>query len=181
MITGFAFTRSSSPPLHRKTGCDVRPASSFVSSFLIRISQFKIISVILDRYMMKLRHGKNFGSYPGTCWRLLFTFALMPWMRKYRLSSGSTEVSSFRFAAMRMWTGRMPTSVSHDVSASNNIANGESDDKETDPKVINDALRKEVLRLQIENDMLRHAVYQRGNFTEAKSRRPEHFSRSTNF
>ena len=130
---------------------------------------------------MKLRHGKNFGSYPGTCWRLLFTFALMPWMRKYRLSPDSTEVSSFRFAAMRMWTGRMPTGVSYDVAALKDRVNGESDDKETDFKDSNDALRKEVLRLQIENDMLRHAVYERGNFTEAKLRRPKHFSQSTKF
>jgi len=36
-------------------------------------------------YMMKLRHGNRFGSQAGSTWRLLFVFALMPWLRKYRI------------------------------------------------------------------------------------------------
>jgi len=38
-------------------------------------------------YIMKLRHGNNFGNRAGSIWRLLFVFALMPWLRKYRISS----------------------------------------------------------------------------------------------
>lgn len=37
-------------------------------------------------YMMKLRHGRNFGNRAGSTWRLLFVTALMPWLRKYRIS-----------------------------------------------------------------------------------------------
>ena len=36
-------------------------------------------------YMMKLRHGDRFGSTANSAWRLIFVFALMPWLRKYRL------------------------------------------------------------------------------------------------
>ena len=36
-------------------------------------------------YMMKLRHGRNFGNRAGSTWRLLFVTALMPWLRKYRI------------------------------------------------------------------------------------------------
>jgi len=39
-------------------------------------------------YIMKLRHGNNFGNRAGSIWRLLFVLALMPWLRKYRISSG---------------------------------------------------------------------------------------------
>ena len=34
-------------------------------------------------YLMKLRHD-DFGSYAGTCWRMLFVYALAPWMRTHR-------------------------------------------------------------------------------------------------
>jgi len=36
-------------------------------------------------YMLKLRYGKPFMTRAGRYWRILFTLALMPWMRKYRL------------------------------------------------------------------------------------------------
>ena len=58
-------------------------------------------------YMLKLRH-KSFGNSAGTCWRLLFIYALMPWMRKYRKYDDSLDIADFKFAANRMWTGRMP-------------------------------------------------------------------------
>lgn len=35
-------------------------------------------------YLMKLRHD-DFVSYAGTCWRMLFVYALAPWMRTHRL------------------------------------------------------------------------------------------------
>lgn len=36
-------------------------------------------------YLMKLRYGKLFCSNAGSCWRLIFVYALMPWMQKYRI------------------------------------------------------------------------------------------------
>lgn len=36
-------------------------------------------------YMMKLRYGDRFGNEAGTSWRLLFVYALFPWLRKYRI------------------------------------------------------------------------------------------------
>ena len=41
--------------------------------------------------MMKLRHGDNFGRVSGSIWRLLFVFALMPWLRKYRIIETSNN------------------------------------------------------------------------------------------
>jgi len=41
---------------------------------------------------MKLRHGGDFGKLSGSIWRLLFVFALMPWMRRYRLSSSEKDL-----------------------------------------------------------------------------------------
>jgi hypothetical protein len=35
--------------------------------------------------MYKLRYEERFVHTAGSAWRLLFTLALMPWMRKYRI------------------------------------------------------------------------------------------------
>ncbi len=34
---------------------------------------------------MKLRYAKDFGSRAGSAWRLVFIYALMPWMHQYRI------------------------------------------------------------------------------------------------
>jgi hypothetical protein len=36
-------------------------------------------------YLMKLRYREHFGKTAGSCWRLLFVYALMPWLHKYRV------------------------------------------------------------------------------------------------
>ncbi len=36
-------------------------------------------------YMMKLKHGDQFGKKSSSTWRLLFVFVLMPWLQKYRI------------------------------------------------------------------------------------------------
>ena len=38
-------------------------------------------------YLMKLRHGPAFATKPGSCWRVLFVVALMPWMRTFRMAA----------------------------------------------------------------------------------------------
>lgn len=44
-------------------------------------------------YMMKLRYGNQFGTRAGSIWRLLFVFALMPWLRRYRIQ-GDAELNA---------------------------------------------------------------------------------------
>ena len=39
-------------------------------------------------YLMKLRYSNDFGKQAGSNWRLLFVYALMPWMSKYRIQLG---------------------------------------------------------------------------------------------
>jgi len=45
-------------------------------------------------YLMKLKHGKAFGTNAGSTWRLIFVSALMPWLSKYRIYKKPAETIS---------------------------------------------------------------------------------------
>ncbi|CAB9504800.1 expressed unknown protein [Seminavis robusta] len=45
-------------------------------------------------YLMKLRYANHFGKRAGTCWRLIFVYALMPWLQKYRILAREEDASA---------------------------------------------------------------------------------------
>ena len=45
-------------------------------------------------YMMRLRHGKKFGSAAGAAWRQLLLVALCPWLIKYRVQYEQRVIES---------------------------------------------------------------------------------------
>lgn len=61
------------------------------------------------KYLMKLKHGENFAIKTGSIWRLLFVFALFPWLRQYRIlkdedmleSSASNTTGKIGFSAFQ--------------------------------------------------------------------------------
>jgi hypothetical protein len=83
-------------------------------------------------YMMKLRHGEQFGNEAGTSWRLLFVYAMFPWLRKYRIRGEDTEEVKENLSGLVKTPSRKIGMLNK----------GESDDTEY--------LRKEVSRLQSE-------------------------------
>ena len=115
-------------------------------------------------YMLKLRYD-DFGSYAGTCWRMLFVYALMPWMRKYRKSEDNIRISDFKFAANRMWTGRMPPSKKEfrdDKTSGKSIElsnlEGSEDSKETETLIT--TLKQQNSELKKESHLMRHLLFQ---------------------
>lgn len=44
-------------------------------------------------YLYKLRYSKHFGQRAGSCWRLIFVYALMPWLHKYRIMARHEETT----------------------------------------------------------------------------------------
>mmetsp|Transcript_1545 Transcript_1545/g.1898 ORF Transcript_1545/g.1898 Transcript_1545/m.1898 type:complete len:560 (+) Transcript_1545:1461-3140(+) len=42
-------------------------------------------------YMMKLKHGDKFAKKTGSIWRLLFVYALFPWLRQYRILNNEND------------------------------------------------------------------------------------------
>jgi hypothetical protein len=97
-------------------------------------------------YMLSLCHD-DFGCFAGTCWRMIFVYALAPWMRKYRISDGTVDVFDFRFAPSRKWTGRMPSGQNNDQLTTE------------DDNLIVDLTRQNKL-LKTENDMMRSLLLQ---------------------
>jgi len=69
------------------------------------------LELLGSMYMLKLRYGERFGTRAGSCWRLIFVSALMPWMSKYRIMTrpdmreevtdlSLTDRSSIRFMSL---------------------------------------------------------------------------------
>ena len=52
------------------------------------------IEILGTMYLMKLRYSDKFGSRAGSAWRLMFIYALMPWMHRYRILDKTTESDS---------------------------------------------------------------------------------------
>jgi hypothetical protein len=107
-------------------------------------------------YMMKLRHGDGFAKTSGSVWRLLFVFALMPWLRKYRilarpeLQDEDEDYSHFKFGRNRMLPVRADL-----TRFRGGIASGEDgalDEKDTD------SIEEENKVLKDENERLRREM-----------------------
>jgi hypothetical protein len=74
------------------------------------------IETIGVMYLMKLRYRDHFGLRAGSIWRLLFVYALMPWMHKYRIQVGENvgfllkeivQTTGERYIAIRQSTKRL--------------------------------------------------------------------------
>mmetsp|Transcript_12769 Transcript_12769/g.23139 ORF Transcript_12769/g.23139 Transcript_12769/m.23139 type:complete len:211 (-) Transcript_12769:11-643(-) len=111
-------------------------------------------------YMLKLRHGDGFGTAAGTSWRLLFSFALFPWLRKYRLRADDNfNPDNFTFSQDG---GKFKSFVSakadgrhgRQALAATKETKDDSNDEETDIS----CLKKEIEMLRAENDRLKTLV-----------------------
>lgn len=47
---------------------------------------------------MKLRYASQFGNRAGTCWKLIFVYALKPWLHKYRILARPEQMTSQYFS-----------------------------------------------------------------------------------
>ena len=110
-------------------------------------------------YMMKLRYGDGFAKTSGSVWRLLFVFALMPWLRKYRilarpeLQDDDVEYSNFRFGRNRMLLKPNGLRRRPDGPGSKD---GNPEEEHVDPtEKENNVLKEENERLKRELDTLR--------------------------
>lgn len=54
------------------------------------------ISILGTMYLMKLRYKNEFGTTAGSCWRLIFVYALMPWLQKYRIMDDATNARQMK-------------------------------------------------------------------------------------
>uniref|UniRef100_A0A6V2KGM0 Uncharacterized protein n=3 Tax=Ditylum brightwellii TaxID=49249 RepID=A0A6V2KGM0_9STRA len=66
---------------------DPLPASYRKDLLLADAHRHPFIERLGAMYLMKIKHGAKFATAAGSVWRLLFVFALMPWLRKYRIAS----------------------------------------------------------------------------------------------
>ena len=121
-------------------------------------------------YMLALRYN-DFGSRRCSCWRMLFVYALLPWMRKYRRKGDNDTIGSdFKFAANRMWTGRMPPKSSEEeeeeevnrISPLDSVQKSEGVDysrnKDKSGVLSVESLQQQNEVLKRENELMRHLL-----------------------
>jgi hypothetical protein len=112
-------------------------------------------------YLMKLRYRESFGSKAGATWRLLFVYALMPWMHRYRIRVESDagfllENTRRRISSVR---GILPPPADDEEGSSEFM----DDEKHGDSRIFNVAKstgHKASVHLEEENRILRNQVEQ---------------------
>lgn len=103
-------------------------------------------------YMIKLRNGDSFATRAGSCWRLLFTQALMPWLRKYRVRSVTERSEEQRPVKSLEWTN--PSKVSNALVRTDSSESDSSDEED-----VNQLLER-VRQLETENFRLKRGMEQ---------------------
>lgn len=97
-VAAFSVGRIDSPFLARRVGeigpieLDPFPTIHQRDIMSHEAHRHPFIEALGTIYLMKLKHGTLFGSNAGSCWRLIFVYALMPWMQKYRIFDAPTKV-----------------------------------------------------------------------------------------
>ena len=146
-------------------------------------SRHPYLDILGLMYMLKLRHKNNFGSEAGSAWRLLFVFALMPWLRKYRLRSDEIKFDDVKFSkAGHVFQKFVSEKIADEgnVGRLTPVVGGEAPTGRTVKKDEVDALKEEIERLKEENALLRqqqHCDVERfgpyGSIRSAQREEPE--------
>jgi hypothetical protein len=91
LVAGFSIGRIDKPMLAEGLGriggleLDGYPTIHMRDVLLTEAHRHPYIEALGTMYLMKLRYAEDFGKNSGTCWRLVFVYALMPWLHKYRV------------------------------------------------------------------------------------------------
>jgi hypothetical protein len=91
LVTSFSIGRIDTPFLARGMGeigpveLDAFPTIHLRDILSHEAHRHPYMETLGSMYLMKLRHGKRFGTSAGSCWRLIFVYALFPWFHKYRV------------------------------------------------------------------------------------------------
>lgn len=97
LISAFYIGRLDTPLFAPGVGCvgpvplDAHPIQFRKDLLLHEAHRHPYMERLAVIYILKLRHGDAFGSRAGAAWRLIFTMALMPWLRRYRLDDGPID------------------------------------------------------------------------------------------
>jgi hypothetical protein len=126
------------------------------------------IETLGTMYLMKLRYPGHFGQRAGSAWRLLFVYALMPWMHKYRIHvgeqppllmmQGATEGSIFTRDNFDRIASQMRQALR--VSKQTDEEEQPYDEIPSEEFVKQEALmaKEKSVKLEIENEALRNRI-----------------------
>jgi len=75
---------------------DILPKMFYMNLLSTESHRHPYIELLGKMYLLKLRHKDNFGTSSGAAWRMIFVTALMPWLKKRRISE-ERKISDDKF------------------------------------------------------------------------------------
>ena len=99
-------------------------------------------------YLLKLKHGNDFGTRAGSCWRLLYVMFLMPWLREHRGLARSNVIAVVATES----DGGLPTAM---LENSRDLVDAK---KQPSKRSRMEELRQQSRRLSVQSQMMRNQM-----------------------
>jgi hypothetical protein len=123
IIAGFAIGRIDRPFLAEGVGringveIDNYPSIHLRDILAHEAHRHPLIQLLGTMYLMKLRYGDRFCRGAGSCWRLIFVYALMPWLHKYRIATRPTIARPIKADIEKQYSEPLSIMHSHGVDS----------------------------------------------------------------
>jgi hypothetical protein len=133
IVAGFAVGRIDRPFLAEGVGrvngveVDNFPSIHLRDVLAHEAHRHPYIELLGTMYLMKLRYSTHFCENAGSCWRLLFVYALMPWLHKYRIVTRTSAGKLTKSDLEKQYSEEIGTYSSASIKAADDRAIGRRD------------------------------------------------------
>ena len=148
LVAGFSIGRVDRPFLAEGIGrlgpieLDGYPTIHTRDLLLNEAHRHPYLELLGTMYLMKLRYSDHFGKTAGSCWRLIFVYAIFPWLHKYRVMARPKLFVDATTASSHPESDLRNKSLTF-VSLRNMFSSFEEEEGEIQPSLVNSSLRNQ--------------------------------------